>query len=167
MTNRLELLLPVVVALVWPGFAHSQSKNTERASMRHNVRIVFVCEHGAALSVVSAAYFNKIAREEHLELYAIARGTTPQKDVSVSAREGLKVDGVPFETKHPHALSGKDAAQARRIVAFCPIPPKYSRTAPVEIWDDVPVTGANYGLARDAILRHLRELFRQLKSGDK
>ena len=45
-----------------------------------------MCEHGAALSVVAAAYFNKMAREEHLNMHAIARGTEPQKDVAGSAR---------------------------------------------------------------------------------
>jgi arsenate reductase (thioredoxin) len=126
-------------------------------------QIVFVCEHGAALSVVSAAYFNKLAREQGLNLHAIARGTAPQKDIAVSARDGLKADGVLSDTKRPQALSPKDAAQAVRIVAFCPLPARYSRMAPVETWNDVPPTGANYGLARDAILKHVKELMEQLK----
>ena len=130
----------------------------------HRHRIVFVCEHGAALSVVSAAYFNKLAREQHLDVYAIARGTTPQKDISVSARAGLQADEVRFELKRPLALSRNDAAGALRIVAFTPIPAEYSKLAPVETWGDVPPTGENYGLARDAILKHLRELIRELKT---
>jgi hypothetical protein len=137
---------------------------TSPAEQQHSVEIVFVCEHGAALSVVSAAYFNKIAKEEHLNLHAIARGTDPQEHISVSAREGLNSDGVSFETKRPQGLSGKDAAHARRIVTFTPLPDKYSGLAPIEFWNDVPQTSANYGRARDAILKHLRELVRQLKS---
>jgi arsenate reductase len=125
--------------------------------------VVFVCEHGAALSVVSAAYFNQLAREQHLNLHAVARGAAPQKDISVSASAGLKADGVPFETKRPQALAPKDAAHALRIIAFCPLPVKYSGMAHVETWDGVPATSVNYGLARDAILEHLKELIRQLK----
>jgi hypothetical protein len=116
------------------------------------------------LSVVSAAYFNKIAKEENLALHAIARGTEPQKDLSVSARAGLTSDGIPFETRHPQKLSTKDAAQARKIVTFALLPAKYSKLAPVEAWSDVPPTADNYGLARDAILKHLKELISQLKS---
>ena len=138
----------------------------DRNGMKHSTRIVFVCEHGAALSVVSAAYFNKIAREEHLQMHAIARGITPQKGLAVSARDGLKTDGVPFETRKPQALSIKDAAKARRIVAFSSIPSRYMATAPVETWDDVPPTAANYGLARNAILKHLRKLIQKLKAED-
>src|SRR5690349_20338858 len=66
--------------------------------------IVFVCEHGAALSVVSAAYFNKIAREQHLEWHAVARGVTPQENLSVSAAAGLKKDGVATEAVKPQAV---------------------------------------------------------------
>jgi len=116
------------------------------------------------LSVVAAAYFNKIAREKHLNQHAVARGTVPQKDISVSAREGLHSDGVAFETKRPQRLSRRDATHALRIVAFCPLPAGYSALAPVETWKNVPPTGTNYGLARDAILNHLRELIRTLEA---
>src|SRR5690242_9583904 len=92
----------------------AQDNSGTPARAKRDTKIVFVCEHGAALSVVSAAYFNKIAREQHLNFYAVARGTTPQQDLAVSAREGLKADGVPFETERPRALSGKDIAHARR-----------------------------------------------------
>jgi len=90
-------------------------------------QVVFVCEHGAALSVVSAAYFNKLALERHLNLRAIARGIIPQKDIAVSAREGLRADGVAFETKRPRALTRSDVAHALRIVTFAPLPAKYSK----------------------------------------
>ena len=96
-------------------------------------------------------------------LHAIARGTMPQEDLAVSAREGLKADGVLSETKRPQALSAKDASGALRIVAFCPLPARYRKMAPVETWNDVPATGVNYPLARDTILKHINELIRQLK----
>lgn len=131
---------------------------------RRKPQIVFVCDHGAALSVVSAAYFNKMARERHLDLHAIARGTTPQKDISVTAREGLKADGVAVETKQPQALSARDVARAQRIVAFCPIPAKYSKKVPVENWSEVPWTPESYGVARDAILKRLEELIKNLQA---
>jgi arsenate reductase len=159
----------------------AQGKDTEKPKQR----IVFVCEHGAALSVVSAAYFNKLAREKHLPFEAIARGVNPQEEIAVSARNGLAADGVPLTIREfrgprqtrgsaagvvrPQPLSSDDVAGARRIVAFCPLPARFSggKVTPVENWSDVPPTGAggNYALARDAILRHLRELIRQLKTG--
>ncbi|HEY6253119.1 MAG TPA: hypothetical protein VI685_24435 [Candidatus Angelobacter sp.] len=154
--------LLLLVAIV--GGQGTMKTGSADKRLRRNSQIVFVCEHGAALSVVSAAYFNKMAREQHLDLRAIARGTSPQEDVSAAARRGLKADGIALETKRPQVLSGKDTAHARRIVAFCPIPSKYSKKTPVETWNDVSWPAASYGPARDAILKHLEELMKELKA---
>jgi arsenate reductase len=162
MRYRIESALFVVASIVWPEIAGSQSRGAEGRGMERS-QIVFVCEHGAALSVVSAAYFNKLAREWHLNLHAIARGTAPQRDIAVSAREGLKADGVPFATKRPQPLSRNDAAHALRIVAFTPLPARFSRVAPVQTWEDVPPTSANYGRARDAIVKHIKTLLSDLQ----
>ena|SRR2546429_2613102 len=167
MKRPFALVLLVSVTLCWPRILESQSGQLKSAGSRPRSEIVFVCEHGAALSVVSAAYFNKIARQEHLPLHAIARGANPQKEIAISARQGLTADGVPFAPQTPQPLSIKEAAQARRVIAFCPLPARYSKLAPVESWSDVPPTAAGYALARDAILRHLHELFGQLKNKDK
>ena len=40
--------------------------------------VVFVCEHGAAKSVIATAYFNKIAAERGLRARAVYRGVNPQ-----------------------------------------------------------------------------------------
>ena len=39
--------------------------------------VVFVCEHGAAKSVVATAYFNTLAAERGLPFRATFRGTAP------------------------------------------------------------------------------------------
>lgn len=78
----------IVALAACPKVTESQSHAVQRRSTQRP-QIVFVCEHGAALSVVAAAYFNKLAQDRHLNLHATARGTTPQKDIAVSAREGL------------------------------------------------------------------------------
>jgi len=163
MRSRIGLALLVMASIAWPEIGQSQGSRGKGRDVE-NANIVFVCEHGAALSVVSAAYFNKLAKEQHLNLHAVARGTKPQKDIAVSAGDGLKADGVPFEPKRPQALSQQDVTHALRVIAFCPLPRKYSSAvAPVEMWDDVPATSTNFGLARDAILNHVKELIRQLR----
>jgi arsenate reductase len=158
----IALLMFVAASTAGAGTASSQGAGA-KGRRKQTPQIVFVCEHGAALSVVAAAYFNKLAGERHLNVHAIARGTTPQENISVGARAGLQADGVPFETKQPQALSEADAGQALRIVAFVPIPQAFSKIAPVETWADVSWTGDNYGLARDAILRHTQQLLNELK----
>lgn len=160
--HRVTWLLAVVTGLA--RIANPQVNGSRRDESKLNSQIVFVCEHGAALSVVSAAYFNKLAEEKHLNLHAIARGVEPQRDLSATARQGLDSDGVSFETKRPQKLSVKDAQNARRVVAFCSLPRRYHTASPIESWTDVPPTGANYARARDAILKQLRELIRELES---
>lgn len=163
MWNQFGLTFLVVLMVGLSKNANAQKTPPNEGRLRQSMRVVFVCEHGAALSVVSAAYFNKIAKEKNLNLHAVARGTEPQKELSVSARKGLNSDGIPIETRHPRRLSTKDAAQARQIVTFCPLPAKYSKLAPVEAWNDVPPPSANYRLARDAILNHIQDLIARLK----
>lgn len=119
--------------------------------------VVFVCEHGAAKSVVAAAWFDKLATERHLPFQAIARGTTPQEDFAQSAVAGLKRDGVAFPwNDKPKALTAREASTAARVVAFCPLP-AHLKPAGAEIFD-VPGPGDGYDQSRDAILAHVREV---------
>jgi hypothetical protein len=39
--------------------------------------VIFVCEHGAAKSVIATAYFNKMAADRHLPYRAAFRGVNP------------------------------------------------------------------------------------------
>lgn len=149
----------ILSVLVLVGLAAAQTKPPET--------IVFVCEHGAAKSVVAAAYFNKLAKEQHLNIHAIARGTNPQPDVSAVVAQGLHADGVKSETKRPQPLSDPDVQGASRIVAFCPVPEKYAHRVPVENWNDVPGTSEGYAAVRDAVLKHLRSLLETVKASAK
>jgi hypothetical protein len=69
--------------------------------MAQNKRVVFVCEHGAAKSVIAAAYFNKMAKERNLKYEAICRGNFPDSAVSQSAKQGLIQDRLLDESVQP------------------------------------------------------------------
>ena len=45
--------------------------------------VVFVCEHGAAKSLIATLYFNKLAAERGLAARAAFRGVDPQDALSV------------------------------------------------------------------------------------
>src|SRR3982751_846284 len=51
--------------------------------------VVFVCEHGAAKSVLASQYFEQLAKERGLKIRAISRGTNPDKEVGPAVRKGL------------------------------------------------------------------------------
>jgi protein-tyrosine-phosphatase len=120
--------------------------------------IVFVCEHGAAKSVIATAYFNKLAAERGLPYRATFRGTSPQDELSVRAVAGLKEDGIPVPAGKPAAISDGDLANATHIFAIgCTLPDKARQSNKAGEWSDVP-EDQGYGPMRDAIVRHVKEL---------
>lgn len=130
--------------------------------MHQNKVVVFVCEHGAAKSILAAALFNTLACDRNLQLTAIARGTHPVAELSAEAVSGLRADGLTPTALIPTRLEWKDLASAERVVSFCTLPEQYHQTARVEYWDDIPPVSEEYERARDAIIAHLKELLNLL-----
>lgn len=124
--------------------------------------IVFVCEHGAAKSIVAAAHFNEIARQTGLGVHAIARGTYPEPALSENAVMGLLADGLRPTHPRPQKLEPADIVGARKVVAFCTLPQEYEQEQRIEHWDDVPPVSEGYEQARDAILVHVQRLVTSL-----
>lgn len=122
-----------------------------------NVTILFICEHGAAKSVIAAAYFNKLSIEKKLNLRAIARGTNPDAELSPNTVAGLQADGLPPTESIPQKLSLADVESADRVVTFCELPEEY-RSEAVEQWDGVPPVSEDYEKARDAIIERIHRL---------
>ena len=124
--------------------------------------IIFVCEHGAAKSVVAAAYFNKLAGEKGLDLKAIARGTDPDHELSPNTVKGLMEDGLhPIELV-PQKLILADVESAQKIITFCELSEEYKQAVEVEQWNGVPPVSENYEVARDAIVEHLNRLMAEM-----
>jgi len=124
--------------------------------------VVFVCEHGAAKSVIATAYFNKIAAERGLRARATYRGVNPQEDLSVSAMKGLEEDGLSVDKHKPLPIGQSDVDEATVIFAIgCTLPSNASASGKGSSWDDVP-DDRGYGPTRDAIRRHVEELVDRL-----
>ena len=157
-----KVLLAWVIPLV---ILQTLSAQPQAPKSRPSV-IVFVCQHGAAKSVIAAAYFNKLASERQLNFHAIARGVTPQPDVSPSTVEGLEKDGVPTSGQKPRALTREDLEHAVRVIAFCPLPAPLAKGHRVESLD-VPSPMDAYETSRDAILARVRNLMDELASEEK
>lgn len=124
--------------------------------------IVFVCEHGAAKSVIASAYFNKLAAEKGYEIRSIARGTHPDLEISRNALGGLANDGLNPSESAPQKLSIEDMESAEHIVTFCELPQGYQVKSTSESWDDVPAVSESYETARDAIIEHVNQLIRSI-----
>jgi arsenate reductase len=154
----------MVIQLVIASVILASQASTPRAPA-----VVFVCEHGAAKSVIATAYFNKLAAERGLPFRATFRGTSPQDDLSVRAVEGLKADGITVPSGKPAAISDADVADATHIFAIgCTLPDKARRSGKAADWSDVP-DDQGYGPMRDAIVRHVKQLLDELsgaRAGD-
>src|SRR5688500_17267117 len=118
-------------------------------------RIVFVCEHGAAKSIIAAAYFNRLAEETNSGVRAIARGTHPDPELSSIAITGLRDDGLTPTELVPQKLSLADVESAQRMITFCELPAEYQSKASVEYWDGVPPVSEDYQKARDEIVERI------------
>jgi len=126
-------------------------------------QVVFVCEHGAAKSVVATAYFNKLAGERGLDVRAIARGADPQDQPSVSAVQGLRADGLAPSGDPPRPLSADELRRSAHVVAFdCGQPAMKALRGLGACWDDVPATGDDYARARDLIRAHVATMIDEL-----
>lgn len=122
--------------------------------------VLFVCEHGAAKSVIAAAHFNKIAKERGLPYRAVARGTAPDAAIPAGVRKGLEQAGLELSIEKPVLVGQADVNGANRVVTFeIALPGNISsgKAAPTD-WRAVPSVSADFGVASADIKRRVEAL---------
>ncbi len=133
-----------------------------------NQMVLFVCEHGAAKSVVAAAHFNQLAKERGLPFRAIARGTAPDTSVPGRIAQGLKSEGLAVPAGYkPTLVSAPDATGVARVVTFDVTLPGAVNAVALERWDGLPAFSDGYAAASAAIAKKVDGLLRELQSGSK
>jgi protein-tyrosine-phosphatase len=125
-------------------------------------RVLFVCLHGAAKSVVGAAHFRRLASERGLDATAVAAGTEPDAELTPGAVKGLTADGLRPSPARPRPVTLHDLDTATRVISFgCAVVP---RRATVEQWN-VPNISDGYEPARDRIVEKVERLIAELSAG--
>ena len=123
-------------------------------------KVIFVCEHGAAKSVVAATYFNQIARERNLNWEAVSRGTNPDAAIGQSTKDGLTKDHLYDPNFSPRKLMLSDTTRAERIIVFTKLPDQFqSSPIPTEDWSQLPNINAGYEQRRDALIKKINQFF--------
>lgn len=115
--------------------------------------VVFVCEHGTVKSVVALAWFRQLAKERHLNIRAISRGTAPDSAVPARVREGLRRDGLDLGPFTPAQFTLADLASAITVISFDQpsVAQLVGARAPTAQWNGLPAVSDDYGIARDSI----------------
>jgi len=131
------------------------------ASTPRRPRVLFVCLHGAAKSVVSAAHFRRLAAARGLDADAVSAGVEPDAELTPAAIKGLDGEGLTPRPTRPRPVTLYDLDTASRIVSFgCDVAPAAGQ--PVERWDDVPAVSEGYEAARDRIVTRVERLVAEL-----
>jgi protein-tyrosine-phosphatase len=126
-------------------------------------RVLFVCQHGAAKSVVAAAHFRRLATARGLRVDAGAAGTEPDPELAPGAVKGLAGEGLAAVPSRPRPLTRYDLETSTRVVTFgCAVSPAHGQR--VEQWD-VPAVSDGYAPARDRIVAHVERLVAELAGG--
>jgi protein-tyrosine-phosphatase len=126
-------------------------------------RVMFVCLHGAAKSVIGAAHFRRLAAEKDLSIGAVAAGTEPDPQLAPGAVKGLTGDGLQPSPARPRPVTLYDLETATRVVSFgCDVTPRKGQR--VDQWD-VPAVSDGYEAARDRIAANVERLVAELAGG--
>jgi protein-tyrosine-phosphatase len=134
-----------------------------RAAAPPPPRVLFVCLHGAAKSVIGAAHFRRLAAARGLAMDAVAAGTEPDAALAPGAVKGLAAEGLTPTPSHPRPVTLFDLSSATRVVSFgCDVVPAAGQR--VEQWD-VPAVSEGYGAARDRIVANVERLVDELARG--
>lgn len=127
-------------------------------------RVLFVCLHGAAKSVVGSAHFRRLAAARGLAVDAVAAGVEPDAALAPAAVKGLAGEGLAATPSRPRPVTLYDLSTATRVIGFgCDVVLSAAQRA--ERWDDVPAVSEGYGAARDRIVAHVERLVAELAGG--
>jgi len=151
-------ILSVLVSL--PGATMLPAQQESRTAPP---KVVFVCEHGAAKSVIAAKELEKMARDRGISIQVISRGTTPDPDIPLYVRTGLKADGIEIGTMKPVQVKPDDLRDAARVISFGPdLSVVAGQKLKVDDWAATPDVSANFPAARDYIVKRLQTLLDQI-----
>ncbi len=121
--------------------------------------VLFVCPHGAAKSVIAAAYCRQLAAERGIVLRVASAGTEPEPAVPPPVVAALASEGIDLSEYRPRQLTREDIARAGQVITIgCDVSEFASAGKPIERWDDVPLVSDGLEAARVAIRTHVVRL---------
>jgi arsenate reductase (thioredoxin) len=115
-------------------------------------KVLFMCPHGAAKSVLASAYFRELARERGLRVLVTSAGTEPDAAVAPAVAAHLVRQGHAIPTNAPRTVTAVDLAQADLVISLgCDLTGLPKPKGTLRTWDDIPSPSANFAEADAAI----------------
>src|SRR5438876_5073953 len=119
-------------------------------------RVLFVCLHGSAKSLIALEHFRRLAAERGVAVEAASAETEPDAEIPPRVVQGLLGDGIDVRGRRPRQVTRADLEGASRVVTFgCELGALESSGLARERWDDVPAVSEGYTPARDLIVGRL------------
>lgn len=166
--NRRPTVLRGFSVLIASGLLLNLSfgqKGKEKEASKTTPTVLFVCEHGAAKSLIAAAYFDKLAKDQRINYKATFRGVNPDPALNSVAEKGLKQDGIDTSGWKPARVTQQDIDEASQVVTLgCALPAAIHLASKVTDWSDIPSPSQNYQSARDEIKNRVQRLIDDLAS---
>lgn len=122
-------------------------------------KILFLCPHNAAKSILASAYFDQLAEEKGLSLVADSAGTDPDPEIMASVRELLKAQGMQVAKEIPSMVTQQQLDEASAIISIgCDLSAWNVDPAKLHEWTDVPVPSQDLTGASEMIRERVGEL---------
>ena len=126
-------------------------------------KVVFVCLHGSAKSLIAAQLFTRRAAEAGLAAEGVCFGLEPDSEVPPHVIAGLRRGGIDVGGHVPESLPGHGLADVLTIVSFgYDVGRSAAPELPVIQWPDVPAVSENFDRAHDEIARRVADLVSEL-----
>jgi protein-tyrosine-phosphatase len=124
--------------------------------------VLFVCQHGAAKSVIAARHFAELARARGLTITAAAAGVEPDEVIPSPVIAGLRSDGVDAQDAPPQAVTRELLENAGMVVSFgCDLSAFAEDPARFVQWANMPAASVaqRLGLVVGLLAQRLGGLF--------
>ena len=130
-------------------------------------RILFLCPHGAAKSVIAAAYCRQLADQWSVPLHVTSAGTEPDAEVAPAVVALLRAEGIDVADQRPRRVTPEELAAASYIISLgCDLDDLARPGMVIEHWDDVPPPSQNLLATRDRIRAHVEQLVVAIKQAE-
>lgn len=132
--------------------------------MRATLHVLFVCQHGAAKSLIAARHFEKLAQERGITVNAAAAGVEPDDVIPPHVIAGLLADGVDGSVDIPQPVTPELIRDSQIVVSFgCDLSALPEGPHRIIQWNDVPAVSDGYDTARTAILNRLHAILDEVE----